>query len=962
MIALTPAQEQAIRHPAARLRVLACAGSGKTEVLARRVVRLLLDGVEPAALIAFTFTDKAARELRSRIELRAAGADESYRLLPPGGRGMFVGTTHSWALQSLQSLGGAYETLDPLTDAAEWALLYRVARRLGLVDLLATLGTGAPARVNTPAAIDVFLRSAEVVHNEGVDRASLTLRAPEFAHTLRRYEGLLAGMHLMPFRLMIASAVEELRPGGRLHAGSAGRVKHVFVDEFQDFNPTQDRLLSLLVAAGADVTVVADDDQAIYQWRGGDVSLFTDFPTRYAGTVDAPLEENHRSTPHIVTFAGHLAETLRGRLPKTLAAARDGGVTASIEVVVLPTAQDEADMIAGRVERLRAEGHALEDIAVLYRSVRTSAAPLVDALRARDIRFSVVGKTSLLARPEMALIARVFVYWAGGTWFPSGTYESETVTGPMLEGEIAALTKADAPSATAIVNKIDRLGELIRADGVDDSVDLLNELLVVLGLPRADGPTREERGLGQMSALVVEFDRAVRRAAPAEFYAAQAPAADAETAEDLALIPREVAAVASGRTVVGRTRGETYLARMRVFLEQYAGRAAEETPDTAPGEGEGVQIMTVHQAKGLEFPIVFVPALIEERFPSRMTGQPRPWYVPDDLFDRARYEGREDDEARLLYVALTRAQDLLVLSWFEHHRVAPARRSHFIDARLAAGLPLAATLSSGHPPVAQRARDSLLLETDFSSLATYAQCGYRYWLRHVCGFEPPLVPELGFGRLLHHVVAELARRAAVGEGVDREAAADILDDSFYLPFAGPIPAANLKASIRRRVGRYLETDGAELQRTIQPEARFEVPLENARVRGRIDLLLRALAGGSKAVELVDFKTSENKPPDQLHQDQLRLYAIAAERMGLEPVRLAIHDLDVDGGGRVEVNQDERAASAFRDQLATWVEGIGAGRYDPPVDPHTCYGCDYRRFCRHAPDGARRFGGPSKWAV
>ena len=402
--------------------------------------------------------------------------------------------------------------------------------------------------------------------------------------------------------------------------------------------------------------------------------------------------------------------------------------------------------------------------------------------------------------------------------------------------------------------------------------------------------------------------------------------------------------------------------RLRAFLEQFAGRAAEETPDTGRVDDNAVQIMTIHQAKGLEFPIVFVPALVEGRFPSRLMGRRQLWYVPETMFDRDRYEGRESDEARLLYVALTRAKELLVVSWFSRHAKQVATPSRFLLGSLRPALGLAGAAGSGHPSRAERSTESALLETDFSSLVTYAECGYRYWLRHVCGFQPPLVPELGFGRLLHHVVAELARRAAAGLSVDKDVAGAILNASFYLPFASPIPAANLKASIRRRVGRYLDGHGAELPRTIEPEARFEVPLANARIRGRIDLLLQADGGRPGEVELIDFKTSENRPPDAMHQNQLRLYAAAMERTGLHPVRLSIHDLNADAGGRIEVASDPGAAARFQDELGGWVEGIGAGRYDPPGDVHACFGCDYRRFCRHAPDGARRVGGPSKWAV
>lgn len=138
----------------------------------------------------------------------------------------------------------------------------------------------------------------------------------------------------------------------------------------------------------------------------------------------------------------------------------------------------------------------------------------------------------------------------------------------------------------------------------------------------------------------------------------------------------------------------------------------------------------------------------------------------------------------------------------------------------------------------------------------------------MCGFQPPLATELGFGKLLHHLVAELARKAAAGEPPAESDVDAILDRSFYLPFAGPIPAAKLRKAARRRGRAYVRRFGEELVRVIQPEVRFEVPLANARVRGRIDLLLRASNGDSNAVELIDFKTSSNRPPSEVHENQL----------------------------------------------------------------------------------------------
>lgn len=973
---LSEPQRRAILSPAPRLQIVAGAGSGKTEVLARRVVRLLVEGVDPASIIAFTFTEKAAAELKARIETRAAEADERFRELPPVGRGFFIGTTHGWALRALQELGGAYELCDALTEEQEWALVYRVARRLGVVDLYAE-HVGPGGKVAVAPAVSLFLRSAEVVHNERLDRETVREVAPRFAEVLERYEWLLGEMRLTPFRLMIARAADELAPGGRLHERLRGRVAHVFVDEYQDFNRAQEALLERLAALGAAVTVVGDDDQAIYQWRGGDVSLFLSFGQRFPGAEGVELGENHRCRPEIVDFARVLAESLARRLPKQLTAAREPAPPGAVELFVATTPEKEAETIAARIEQLIEAGHAPGDVAVLYRSTRTSARPLVDALRARGIPVQVVGHGSLLARPEMALIARIFVYWAGGTWYPNREGRPEVVRREALEVEIQAVTGMDAERSRGALDALERLGERLRREGVPDIVAVCNEILAILGLPgRGDQAAAREPGLGQMSELLTAFDHVARRAAPDALYSEETGPGAAEGAEDamlaadreegalglalgaspsdpaLGVRPSDEAFGASRPDLaLGASRGEIYLVRLRAFLEEFAGRAAEEAPAEWEQTAGAVQVLTIHQSKGLEFPIVFVPSLVEGRLPSSRLGRPQEWYLPDTLFDRARYEGEEDDEARLLYVALTRAKELLVVSWFEQYQEnRRAAVSRFLTGALRPALGGVRRFGDVAPAAAPgpgvRTEPPTL---DFSSLVTYAECGYRYRLRHVCGFQPPLARELGFGKLLHHLVAELARAGARGRRAEPGDVARLLERSFYLPFASPRVREALRESARRRVEAYVRGFGDELLRTIQPEARFEVPLAAARVRGRIDLLLRAEENGNGArVELVDFKTTSNRPPEEMHVNQLRLYAAAAEAMGLEPVRLAIHDLDADGGARQPVPQDDAAREAFRERLETWAEGIRTGRFEPTENREVvCRGCDFRQFCRYA---------------
>ncbi len=943
---LSQPQQTAVQSPARILQILACAGSGKTEVVARRVARLLVEGEDPAAIVAFTFTDKAAAELKTRIERRASESDSSFIDLPPTARGLFVGTIHSYCLRLLQETG-QYEAYDPLSEEREWALLLRVARRLGIVNLLSE--TSRTDKVATGPAISAFLRSAEVVYNERIDRGQLEMRAPEFAAVLRRYEQLLDGMRLIPFSLMIDRVCDQLRGDGRLRTSLEGRIKHVLIDEYQDLNPAQDEILRALLQMGATLTVVGDDDQAIYQWRGGDVNLCLSFLKRYEGS-QVTLGENRRSKSHIVHLSKAVAEGLQERLTKEIRAAR-ADIDPCIEFLpVEGDAEAEAKMVVARIERLALAGHRYGDIAILFRSVRTSASPFVMVLRDHHVRYHVVGRLSILTRPEMALIAGIFVWWAGGSWYPGGERTIETVTPQGLAADIVELTGRSQRAADSVVSQLEQMGGAVRSQGVWDIVALYNEILRVLSFPDDEGAARRDMGLGRMSQILADFDHAARRAIPATALAHAAGAEGEEGAEDRVIDPEGPAAAAdtapSARLMLA-TSGEIYLGRLRSYLEEFGGRAAEEQPEGPVEDVDAVHIMTVHQAKGLEFPIVFLPSLIEGRFPSSLTGQSQRWYMPDDMFDRARYEGREEDEKRLFYVALTRARELLILSYFNQHPVARAKPSPFLRQIAPLLNSLASPFGSVLPTAVPLAGgEEGTLEVGFGSLSAYDECGVGYWLREICGFRPPLARELGFGKFLHHAIAELARRAASGRSLSAADLEDVLSD-FYLPFAGPIPLQKLFSSARRRLTKYLSSHADELADTIQPEMRFEVPTSGARILGRIDLLLRAPDDGRGDVVLIDFKTTENRPPSDLHQNQLRLYAEACRRLGLNPVQLVIHDLDSNTGGRIEVDQDEEQILSFRQRLSAWVEGIRAGRFDPTGNAKSCEKCDFRVFCRHS---------------
>ena len=418
---------RAVAHRGGHMQIIACAGSGKTEVVSQRVVDLLAGGAAPRSIVAFTFTEKAATGLKDRITHRVAErlGKQSLDLLS----GLYVGTIHAYCFQFLQRYVPRYEAYDVLDDNQLTAFLAREANRLEIKQL----GGGMFASIST------FLKSVDVIANELLDPESMP---DPFRTVLLNYLATLDRYHLLTYGQLIARAVAALE-GSTLRAEVHEELRYLIVDEYQDVNPAQERLIELLVGPDTELCVVGDDDQAIYQWRGSDVANIVDFADRYPGVATFSLTTNRRSRPTIIERADTFARTIPDRLPKSMRTYRDAGGYQEIVAWESDTEIDEVEWIVSMIADLHRRGLPFGDIAILVRT-RAAYARLVEALAAEDIPVQPGGRTGLFRQPEAMALGKVIAWLSDVAW-KDGPGFGTPVTDADLFAEIADVFALDGP-------------------------------------------------------------------------------------------------------------------------------------------------------------------------------------------------------------------------------------------------------------------------------------------------------------------------------------------------------------------------------------------------------------------------------------------------------------------------------------------------------------------------------------
>ena len=894
----------AVRHRGSHVQIIASAGSGKTEVVSQRVVSLLAEGVSAREIVAFTFTERAAKELKSRIATRLEqrlGAEAVDQL-----SGLYVGTIHGYCFQFLQQYVPRYETFDVLDESQHVAFLCREASHLNIKSVVTSN--------KLFEAIDLFNKSVQVLENELLDPKDM----PEpFKSVLEGYFESLDKYRLLTFGQQIVrsvSALDDPKVSAEIHKS----LKYLIVDEYQDVNPAQEELIRKLVSGGAFLTVVGDDDQAIYQWRGSTVRNIISFTERYKDVKTFVLDVNRRSLPDIIGTATHFSRTIVDRLEKEMKPWRsidDGHNADQIVSWVCETEQEEANEIARLVANLNASGLPFSDIAILARS-RAAYPKILEELAALGIPVQPGGRSGLFEQPEARAVGRLMCWLVDYDWRDQRG-PSTAINLDVLINEFVSVFNLNVRQKLDFETWLDEMKVLVPAsDRVADLIGEFYQLLEIFNVRDWDmnNPMVVNRlgTLARITNLFVDYELVYKRARPD--------------------------AAVDGEQVGGQDRGEWYYRNLATFILNYANGEFDGFDGEEDLLIDAVDLTTVHSSKGLEWPAVFIPSLTANRFPSMYSGRSQEWLVPREMFDAPRYEGGSDDERRLFYVAMTRARDWLSIS--RHNKVTKAKVAEspyfpLVGQYFVAPSEIITPVIKGSMP------EDIDLTISYSDLASFMECGLAYRLRQRLGFKPQLAPAIGYGKSIHHVMRVVANfTQATGSVPDSAFLNEILDREFFLPNANKVAHRQLKDSARKLVSKYITEYGSDLHRVWQTEYPFELHLPGVTVSGRADVIIDTGTNGETSLTLIDYKTRTSE--DAEHDIQLQVYASAGRREGLEVADAFVHDMIA--SDRIPVDVEQIAVNQAELVVVDMAGKIKRREFEASPEKFKCGRCDVRALC------------------
>ncbi len=977
---LNEEQRAAVTADGGPLLIVAGAGTGKTTVITKRIAWLIQTGrCAPSEILALTFTDKAAGEMEERVD----------RLLPYGYVNVWISTFHAFCERILRRHAidiGLSSDFTLLDTTAVWLV---VRQNLDRFNLEYYRPLGNPTKF-IHELIKHFSRAKDeaIFPAEYLEHASsLTLdkdtdpsgaiseaaRIAEVANAYHVYEQLLLEKNALDFGGLIVFTLKLFRERPAILAQYQEQFKYLLVDEFQDTNWAQYELVKLLAGDRRNITVVGDDDQSVYKFRGASLANILQFKKDFPDSAEVFLKKNYRSCQNILDCAYEfIKKNNPNRLEWQLNEGREGAqftkklhaatdILGTIRHLQCATHEDEAQAVVQTIVEYTEAGASWSDCAILVRS-NDSAAPFISKCEELGIPYLFVNQRGLYSKPVIldvlsylrlllnyhdsvslyrCLHAPQFDISASGLIELNHYAHQKGITlwqACAQADAIGSITEEDRAAIRRLMEMIARHAALVRSTRVPD---LFLRILSDIGYAAyltSDDP--DQRAAAQ---LLVQFHKKMAKFQEGE----------------------------------PNARLRDFL--QYVALEQEAGEAGS-LPIDLEGGPDTVKIMTIHASKGLEFDHVFVVHLVDRRFPT--TEREDAIEMPERLVKEQLPEGdiHLEEERRLFYVAMTRARKSLYFTSAHDYggsrKKKPSQFLHEVGlvqevaeplafARESLSIPQKSSGSKGDTVAPERLPGVLAKEFSFTRLAAFEKCPLQYKYAFILSIPTFSAPSAVFGKTIHKTLQEylelLQRSRSQGSLFGDAKTVYTLDDLPSVEKLIELYNKNIPEDwyADPKTKQEYSEKGLSMLRAFYAHAcatvpqpyrlehpfRLKIPLGNDFVvlKGQIDRI-DALPDGS--LELVDYKTGKSKeklrPEDR---DQLVIYAIAADKEFGKPVSRARY-FYLEDGTEVEFEVKEKDRERVMKKITETVAAIQESDFAPTPDKITCRFCDYRTICEY----------------
>lgn len=896
MVDTTKEQDDIINARPGHIRVIACAGSGKTTVITKRISRLVNKGlVSPSKISVITFTKKAAQHMENKL---LQELEDPHQL-----NNIFIGTIHSLCFNLLKDfypdIGEYYRVMD---EDKQFLLFYLKYEEWGIDKF--------KSEMHKYKKIKKIVTSIEILQKEMIEETGRI--DPYLLKIKDQYEDYLSKNNYFDYGQLIKETVERLVNDKEFYEWVRERIDYLFVDEYQDVDNLQEKLIELI--SKNNTFVVGDDDQSIYQFRGTDVQNIQNFENKYKKVSSFSLSKNWRCPEKILSLANNIIKKNQNRIEKKMVSTTSGGL---IKTRFFKTVDEETDFIINEINSLIEckQINSLFNVAILLRSVKSSGSKYLENLKKSGFQPLVIGDSNLFQREEISEVRSCLEFLVRDDLNEESKKHLMAIFPIEFVNEISeyeniyqvSINPLKKKYASLLINKFKNLinlKEIYLTQNYENITELLYLTIDALNLVNSSSNVML-KNIASLTKISNDFDE------------------------------------------IHRSKN---LKKFLGYLSLYAQRNFDEKIYDEE-EIDSIRVMTIHQAKGLEFDAVFLPMMVNRRFP--IIKKEKRWFIPNDLFPSDRYMSSIEDERRLLYVAITRARSFLYVTGAAKHPSLQRSKepsTFFNDINKFA--------EEDGPLDSRSSLPSLENEQNvfsFSEIEYYITCPYRYMLIYKIGFKTMPNPYFEFGRSIHYVLSIIHSEYKKGKKLTEDMVEKIYNKNFHITANLPI----FQIVRRKRHGleailKYFNKYKEILENIYAVEKDIVLKFKGAIIKGRIDLILRL---NDSNYDIIDFKTGKYR--DYLGQrTQLQFYAMAIKNLlDIKNINSILHFIEEDK--RLDVPTSPKNLEKAKDRIFKAICGI-KNRDFKATPGAQCSFCEFRIICPYKTEvkyeGYRRLSG------